>query len=231
MVRMLKFGVSPKQPLLRHWRSHTIGTASVGCMSNRNVSPNKPRTGERSQCNGKFSTFTVSSRSQASSSFSQSIPVRLRPVAAQASHARGLTLPSSGHSTANRLQGLPFILALTPPRRAVPLKSNVSLRCRNSMQCIRFVVAERQRCARLGATPAPARAVRPAAASVPPARLGLSHGVHRASVHRQNQPRSRLATLIAPAQRVSAPLQWPRFDRVLPFATTVGHDRWPLFAV
>ena len=32
---------------------------------------------------------------------------------------------SSGHRTASRLQGLHFILALTPPRRAVPLKSNV----------------------------------------------------------------------------------------------------------
>ena len=53
------------------------------------------------------------------------MPVRLRSGVARAGHARGLTLPSIGHSTASRLQGLHFILALTPSRRAVPLKSNV----------------------------------------------------------------------------------------------------------
>ena len=49
--------------------------------------------------------------------------------------------------------------------------SNVSLRCRNSMQCIRFAVAERHMCTSVGATPAPSRAVRPAAAGEPPRRL------------------------------------------------------------
>ena len=77
-----------------------------------------------------------------------------------------------------------------------PLSSNVSLRCRNSMQGIRFVAAERHGCTRVGATSAPARDVHPAAAGERPARHGLSHRVHRAFIYRQTQQRSRFVTLI-----------------------------------
>ena len=53
-----------------------------------------------------------------------------------------------------------------------PLNSNVSLRCRNSMQGIPSFIAKHCTGASTGTTPSQSRAVRPAAAGEPPRRVG-----------------------------------------------------------
>ena len=93
------------------------------------------------------------------------------------------------------------------------------------MQCIHFVVAERHRCKRVGATRAPTRAFRPAVAGGPPRRLGL-FCPSTASLRSAPQPRRvGLTALLSQVRELVARFRSARQGAVFCRAATVGHAR------